>query len=200
MPRGYYGPHPKLNAIRERVKEMRLVHRMSLRAIAEKIGRTPERVRQYLKDIGVSGDVGCRSTIHIAMEICEARRGYIIYSIGEGMTIRNVAKEVGVSVAAVLKWLKEAGLSVIDIRRQALVGKEINSMTIVRVDSCTKGACICKCGSKWEGYLANVLRGLTKSCGCRRRAYERRKEDPEAWAKIPEPSRKRLSLAPRRHS
>lgn len=46
------------------------------------------------------------------------------------------------------------------------IGKTFNYWTIVKKLSSLKSICICKCGNQKEVFTDNVVRGLSKSCGC----------------------------------
>lgn len=51
-------------------------------------------------------------------------------------------------------------------RLNNLAGKKFNMLTILEELGSNKVLCRCDCGNTVETYKSNVIRGLTKSCGC----------------------------------
>ncbi|OAI41255.1 hypothetical protein AYO40_03480 [Planctomycetaceae bacterium SCGC AG-212-D15] len=88
--------------------------------------------------------------------------------LGTGALISEVAEAIGVSVSVIVRWKSALGVKSNRVARH--VGKRRNMLTIDNVVG-NMAYCTCECGGKHVGILNNVLRGLTKSCGCLRIDY-----------------------------
>lgn len=59
------------------------------------------------------------------------------------------------------------------MKRKDISGEKFGTLTALRIDKesnakLTKWICVCECGKIVSVFQCNLLRGLTKSCGCRR--------------------------------
>jgi hypothetical protein len=66
-------------------------------------------------------------------------------------------------------------------RQKDLTGQRFNHLTVIQTswkDGIRHIQARCDCGNLWEGTAANVVKGSTVSCGCRRRRLKEYKDEP----------------------
>ena len=106
----------------------------------------------------------------------------------KGLSLREIAKEIGTSPNTVSYWLKKLGLKTKTAHDKEghktpkhidCIGKTYHYLKILSFTR-KKGVkgyyakCLCTlCGNKTVKFFSSVLRGATTSCGCRTDQYEK---------------------------
>lgn len=107
--------------------------------------------------------------------------------INEGLTSRQIAKEIGHSQSHVLTLCKKYGLSISRKRHynnfHSLIGDRFGKIVVINEggrDSTghSRWICQCECGKIWEVDATPLKSGQTKSCGCKKKQV---KSDHPAW-------------------
>lgn len=96
-----------------------------------------------------------------------------------GLDTTQIAKKFNLTGGGIWWWLKKYNIPrrskrAGGINLKDLTGKQFGDLTVIKqvknssdTNTSAKWECICKCGKTHEVVSGSLLRGLTKSCGCR---------------------------------
>lgn len=168
--------HPRSEQCKLRVKDIKskVQKGMTLRQIAKELGVSRQRVSQLL----------CRSLKNGEESIAQERRRHKgLWTEGQlallgVLSDREMAERNGISVSMVCYKRRSLNIPPAPHQRKygprkSLVGRKFRRLKVLRWSRCENGAigwiCQCKCGNITAPIKTyNLLRKLTKSCGCRK--------------------------------
>lgn len=157
-------PKPKAEEKRKKAVELAMRGITCLES-GRILGISHERVRQYLRPLGILANKIKTKRLR------EERRSQALLLIEQGMTISEIADRLNCSRATLEKLVRGRVHDRIVRKWRSFIGREFGNLTILDVifDGGTYFLYRCICGVERRTYVQNVIRGHTKSCGCRGR-------------------------------